>query len=175
MLYILVEEGKQCGRLTQRHIQRAEPELCKEKIGDKGSSTFKSQGKKYTVTLLVDGVGRDIECMDDEYILDAAERQDIELPYTCRSGICGSCVARVAQGQVDQSDVADISFTLEPEEVEQGMALLCMSRASSDVVIETQCDWGYSLGVDEWKGATGKSTAVPNPLMGTKWGEDHQQ
>ena len=38
----------------------------------------------------------------------------------------------------------------------QGMALLCMARPVSDVVrIETQSDWGYSLGVGEWKGATG--------------------
>ena len=37
----------------------------------------------------------------------------------------------------------------------QGMALLCMSRPLEDCVIETQSDWGYSLGVGEWKGATG--------------------
>lgn len=38
----------------------------------------------------------------------------------------------------------------------QGMALICMARPVSDVVrIETQSDWGYSLGVGEWKGATG--------------------
>ena len=38
----------------------------------------------------------------------------------------------------------------------QGMALICMSRPASDTVrIETQSDWGYSLGVAEWKGATG--------------------
>ena len=37
----------------------------------------------------------------------------------------------------------------------QGMALLCMSRPLGDCAIETQSDWGYSLGVAEWKGATG--------------------
>lgn len=35
------------------------------------------------------------------------------------------------------------------------MALLCMSKPASDCVIETQCDWGYLLGMEEWKGATG--------------------
>ena len=39
----------------------------------------------------------------------------------------------------------------------QGMALLCMSRPDGDCVVETQSDWGYSLGVAEWKGATGKA------------------
>lgn len=37
----------------------------------------------------------------------------------------------------------------------QGMALLCMSRPVEDCTVETQSDWGYSLGVGEWKGATG--------------------
>ncbi len=37
----------------------------------------------------------------------------------------------------------------------QGMALLCMARPLEDCTVETQSDWGYSLGVGEWKGATG--------------------
>lgn len=38
----------------------------------------------------------------------------------------------------------------------QGLVLICMSRPVSNVVkIETQSDWGYSLGTSEWKGATG--------------------
>lgn len=38
----------------------------------------------------------------------------------------------------------------------QGLTLICMSRPVSDVVkIETQSDWGYSLGTSDWKGATG--------------------
>ena len=40
-------------------------------------------------------------------------------------------------------------------QVNKGMALLCMSKPASDCVIETQCDWGYLLGMEEWKGATG--------------------
>jgi hypothetical protein len=39
------------------------------------------------------------------YILDAGLAAGLELPYTCRAGICGACVGRVAAGAVDQSDV----------------------------------------------------------------------
>jgi hypothetical protein len=53
------------------------------------------------------------------------------------------------------SDIDDLSFTLSEDEQAQGMALLCMARATSDCEIETQCDWGYSLGVCEWKGEAG--------------------
>lgn len=52
------------------------------------------------------------------------------------------------------------------------MALICMSRALGDVSLETQSDWGYSLGVAEWKGATGQITGGKvEPLMGSSWDE----
>ncbi|KAJ9511330.1 hypothetical protein QJQ45_029735 [Haematococcus lacustris] len=118
------------------------------------------------------GDARVIECPDDVYILDAAEQAGLDLPNTCRGGICGACVARVASGQVDQSDIPDLSFTLDEGEQAKGMALLCMARAASDCEIETQCDWGYSLGVGEWKGASGLFANSPDPLMGTEWNKD---
>ena len=73
------------------------------------------------------------------------------------------------------SDVADLSFTMSEEEAADGMTLLCMARPVSDkIVIETQSDWGYSLGVAEWKGPTGEiGGRKVEPLMGKKW-EDIQ-
>jgi len=69
--------------------------------------------------------------------------------------------------------IADLAFTVSDEEAADGMALLCMARPVSDrVVVETQSDWGYSLGVGEWKGATGEiSGKKVDPLMGKKWDE----
>ena len=86
-------------------------------------------------------------------------------------GICGACVARVAKGEVDQSDVDDLSFTLDEDQIEAGMALLCMARAKGDVTLETQCDWGLSLGIKDWEGASGKLVGEVSPLMGKKWSE----
>lgn len=77
-------------------------------------------------------------------------------------------MARVSKGSTDQSDIPDLDFTVSPEEQAKGMALLCMARATSDCEIETQSDWGYSLGGD-WKGATGKFEARPEALMGSTW------
>lgn len=86
-------------------------------------------------------------------------------------GICGACVARVAAGDVDASDIDDLSFTLDEDQIRDGMALLCMTRAASDVSLETQCDWGLSLGIHEWKGASGKLEGRAEPLMGKRWAE----
>lgn len=54
------------------------------------------------------------------------------------------------------------------------MTLLCMARPVSDrVVIETQSDWGYSLGVGDWKGPTGEIKGkFVEPLMGQKWDKE---
>lgn len=54
------------------------------------------------------------------------------------------------------------------------MTLLCMARPTSDCDIETQCDWGYSLDTGGWKGATGKFSSSPDPLMGKAF-KDLQQ
>ena len=48
-----------------------------------------------------------IQCKKSEYILDAGLEAGLELPYTCRAGICGACVGKVVAGEVDQSDVRE--------------------------------------------------------------------
>lgn len=146
-------------------------DLAREKIS-LPTGKAESNGLKYTITLV--GAGDDkrtFECPDNEYLLNAAEAAGLDLPATCRAGICGACVARRVSGGIDQSDIADLSFTLTDDEVEQGMTLLCMSRATSDCVFETQSDWGYSLGITDWKGATGAFESKPDPLMGKSWAE----
>lgn len=94
------------------------------------------------------------------YILTAAERAGIDLPATCRGGICGACVGRVTTGKVDQSDIADLSFVLEEEQQAQGFALLCMARPvpGEVVTIEAQCDWG-NISLSNWK-ARGNALAT---------------
>ena len=138
-------------------------DLSKRKLPSDASSE-----ETFTVTFLGANDSRiDVPCGSDQYILDAGLDAGLEIPFTCRGGICGACVARCARGETDQSDITDLEFTLSEEEIADGMTLLCMARARGYVEIETQSDWGYSLGVAEWKGATGEITGRdPTPLMG---------
>lgn len=78
------------------------------------------------------GIDNVIEVNADEYILDAAERQGFNLPYSCRAGVCVSCTAKIVEGSVNH----DYDF-LKDKEIEAGFFLTCKAYATSDGVIKT--------------------------------------
>jgi ferredoxin len=76
----------------------------------------------------------EFEVEPNEIILDAAIRQGIQIPYSCRSGTCRSCLFQVVCGEVIQEDRDIILLT--DLEWSDNRRLLCTSRLQSNAVLE---------------------------------------
>ncbi|XKH37006.1 2Fe-2S iron-sulfur cluster-binding protein [Azospirillum doebereinerae] len=66
-----------------------------------------------------------------ESILDAAHRHGADLPYSCKSGVCCTCRAKIREGKVAMAE----NYSLEPWEVEAGYVLTCQSRPLTERVV----------------------------------------
>ena len=81
-----------------------------------------------------DGVTRFINCNEGESVLDAAYRNQINLPMDCSDGVCGTCKGACQQGSYELGDDY-IEEALTEDEAEQGMILTCQMVPSSDCVV----------------------------------------
>jgi ring-1,2-phenylacetyl-CoA epoxidase subunit PaaE len=76
------------------------------------------------VTVVMDGRRRTFEMASDgTTVLEAAEAAGLELPYSCRAGVCSTCRTRVVSGAVTMMT----NYALEPWEVEAGYVLCCQA------------------------------------------------
>jgi ring-1,2-phenylacetyl-CoA epoxidase subunit PaaE len=87
-------------------------------------------GPSSEVTVVLDGRTTPMTLPRGVPVLDAAQRVRADLPFACKGGVCGTCRARVTEGEVTMRR----NYALEPAEVAAGYVLTCQSLPASDRV-----------------------------------------
>ena len=106
-----------------------------------------------THTVTIEPLGREIECRDDQTILDACLRAGVWVPHSCTHGTCATCKVEVLDGDVDHGESS--SFALMDFERDEGKTLLCCARPESDVTFEADLDVDEELEVFPVRDFTG--------------------
>jgi len=122
---VLGEHGVPAGRVHRElfWVDEAPPELVREERRPEGPSS--------EVTVLLDGRSTTVTVPEGESVLEGAQRSRPDLPFACKGGVCGTCRARLVEGEV----VMRRNFALEPAEVAAGFVLTCQSTPTSAKVV----------------------------------------
>ena len=84
------------------------------------------------IVIIRDGVSREIDFHADQgNVLDAAAAAGLEVPFSCKSGVCCTCRARLLEGEVRMAR----NFALEKHEVAAGFILTCQAHPLTERVV----------------------------------------
>jgi ring-1,2-phenylacetyl-CoA epoxidase subunit PaaE len=83
------------------------------------------------LTIVLDGKKHSMQMSATDKILDVALAAGLDLPYSCKGGVCCTCRAKVMHGSVEMEK----NFTLEKWEAEQGFVLSCQAKPTSKEVV----------------------------------------
>jgi ring-1,2-phenylacetyl-CoA epoxidase subunit PaaE len=95
----------------------------------KKESSQKTEGKA-TVTATIFNKKYVFDTIEGSSILQSGLAQQIPLPYSCQSGLCGTCKMKCTSGKVDMRS----NHALSAHEISQGYVLTCQSFSSSDTI-----------------------------------------
>lgn len=79
--------------------------------------------------------GKKFSTIGSESIFDAAAKEGVNLPYSCKTGRCSTCKCKVLSGQ-SVATVDELGLTL--DEQAQGFILSCVRSALTDMLIEVE-------------------------------------
>lgn len=80
--------------------------------------------------------GRTLQASSAQPLLEAALDAGLNLPHSCKSGHCGSCRARLLDGEIHYPN--GLPLGISTGEDRDGFVLLCQARARTDVVVEAR-------------------------------------
>ena len=90
----------------------------------------RNDSEEYVVKILLDGETHEVEVPSNKTILEAALDQDIDMSFSCQSGLCTACRGKLLSGQVQMEEEEGLS----EEELNEGFILNCVSKPTTEGV-----------------------------------------
>jgi len=128
---VLTQAGVEKGRI--RHELFLAPDAPAPGSRPVASAAAPARSGNARVTVILDGIRTDIAVPFEGGIsvIEAAEKQGVDLPYSCKGGVCSTCRCMTRAGEVEMM----LNYSLEPWETEAGYVLACQTRPLSDDII----------------------------------------
>jgi ring-1,2-phenylacetyl-CoA epoxidase subunit PaaE len=123
---VLTELGVDRKRVHRElfYVDEPPPELVRE-----DDTAVDGEGSE--VTIVLNGRSTQLTLPRNVSVLDAAQKVRGDLPFACKGGVCGTCRARVTDGEVTMRR----NFALEDDEVDAGFVLTCQTIPVSDRIV----------------------------------------
>ena len=123
----LIEAGVPESRVYTERFTSGPAQAAKIQADTDAAPQKQAAAKDIALTIVLDGKEHELHIGADEHVLDAALDAGLDLPFSCKAGVCCTCRAKVLCGEV----VMDKNFTLEADEMAQGYVLSCQARATT--------------------------------------------
>ncbi len=112
-------------------------ELFASPVGQLGTPASENQAEsevlESTVTIIMDGIQYEFPVKSDISILELANTEGADLPFSCKGGVCSTCKAKIVEGEVEMST----NYALEQEEIDAGYVLTCQAHPLTVKVVIT--------------------------------------
>jgi ring-1,2-phenylacetyl-CoA epoxidase subunit PaaE len=99
-------------------------------VATKHPATTISDNAEVNASITLNGVQYDVPMKAGETIVDAGLRAGLDMPFSCKGGMCCTCRAKLTGGDVEMEH----NFSLEDWEMKAGFVLTCQARPTSDSV-----------------------------------------
>lgn len=123
----LLDAGVPADRVHTERFTSGPAQAAKIQADTDAAPQKQAAAKDIALTIVLDGKEHELSIGPDEHVLDAALDAGLDLPFSCKAGVCCTCRAKVLCGEV----VMDKNFTLEADEMAQGYVLSCQARATT--------------------------------------------
>lgn len=129
----LIEAGVPDSRVYSERFTTSREQAVKVQADTDSAPVRVAAKKDVTLMVIVDGHEHEIRIGKDEKLLDAAMNAGLDVPFSCKAGVCCTCRGKILEGSATMHK----NYTLEKDEVDKGYVLTCQATATSPKVVLT--------------------------------------